>query len=95
MKIYREINGAVTEIVLTQEELRSAYWEAQDAYDLENVLNICEWSGNEELRDTLQSDPALLRRVASRYRRYADEFFTGTDEIHALEWAYEYCTEKV
>ena len=95
MKIYREINGASVEIELTEDELRKAYFDAQDAYDRGNVLNVCEWSGNDELLEALQSDPALLRRVASRYRRYLDEFCTGDDEIQALDWAYEYCTEKV
>ena len=89
MKITREVNGVSVDIVLTEDELRRIYWDAKDAHDKENVLNVAEWAGDGEYYEMLRDDPKLLDRVARRYSRYLEDSVTGEMELDCFEWAIE------
>lgn len=94
MKIHREINGIPVDIALTEDELRSVYWDAKDAHDKENVLNIADWAGDREYYEMLRDDPRLLDRVARRYSRYLEDSVTGEMEFDCFTWAIEEVVEK-
>ena len=88
MKITREVNGVSVDIVLTEDELRRIYWDAKDAHDKENVLNVAEWSES-DYYDMLRDDPQFLYRVTRRYSRYLEDQVTGEMELDCFEWALE------
>lgn len=101
MKIERIIHGERVEIELTQVELNTAYWTAEEFWDKGYVLDLAEMEADgaedeEAVKryEALKSDPQLLAAVAKRYRKYMDEQITAEEEFSCFNWAYEFVTEN-
>lgn len=73
MKIIRDGK----EIELTAEELRSAYWEQEHLFDIEDVVSEleyrCEFDSNGAAQKILE-DPELISDIADEKRHEMDEY---------------------
>ncbi len=77
MTIYRTMNGGERGLVLTSDELRSAYYEYQKQCDLANVTdyfnsNYVDYAENSFSENEIERLRALLPEIAEEYRRIED-----------------------
>lgn len=94
MKIIR--NG--TEIELTRQELKDAYYECEHLFDVEYITGcLLDYyvDNNSSLRDIemknrLRNGSEFADRVAYRYRKFLMDKLTPDDEWGNLVYAYDY-----
>lgn len=87
------------EIVLTESELVSAYYEQQHKWDVEYITGDLleqyideEFSSDKEIKmgNRLVNDPEFADKVAYKYRKYLDDAYGSDTEWEDLIDAYNY-----
>lgn len=85
MKITREINGTPYTFELTDVEMRQAYFEQEDNYDLEDVKRYIEEYVEDNDGITAEQIEPLIPRIVRAYRRARNN---SDDWQNNLEYAF-------
>lgn len=91
MKIKREINGIEYEFVLTEDELRRAYYEEQENCDRADIIALVEELPDEEFQDCYGVDKEEFLLLGGRMADKMRDLIDGgaTDWYCAREYAVE------